>query len=203
MPEMGNTDSCTMEKLELRTRMKALRQALPHDERLQLSTSAQHALLQWITSATLSSLHRTAAVYDSIQGEIDLSGIVPALRTMGWTVAFPRVEGRQLAFYDIASVDDLSTGRYGIREPSPDRHKSVSHHALDVIVAPGLAFTRAGERLGYGGGFYDRLFADPLVQAIRIGALYDAQYVDCIPTGIYDVGMQYLVSESGVAACQA
>lgn len=68
----------------------------------------------------------------------------------------------------------------------------------DVVVVPGLAFTRAGDRLGQGGGWYDRFLAGTRGDCTTIGVGFDVQIVDRLPVEAHDVRLDHVVTESGV-----
>lgn len=85
---------------------------------------------------------------------------------------------------------------YGIRT-APQPVQLVEPEAIELILVPGVAFGRDGSRLGMGAGYYDR-FLLKAGQAVRMGVAYDALMQDALPVDAYDVGMQLLVSESGI-----
>jgi 5-formyltetrahydrofolate cyclo-ligase len=92
----------------------------------------------------------------------------------------------------------LRAGRFGILEP--DGPPFVG--PIDLIIVPGLAFGRDGSRLGYGGGYYDRFLARPEQEnALRCGAGYPFQLVDCLPTEPHDVPLTHVATPSDVVFC--
>ncbi len=68
----------------------------------------------------------------------------------------------------------------------------------DVVVVPGLAFTAAGDRLGQGGGWYDRFLAQVRVDCITIGVCFAEQILDTLPAEAHDVTMDHVVTDRGV-----
>lgn len=86
--------------------------------------------------------------------------------------------------------------RYGIRSV-PQPAQEIEPESIDLILVPGVAFGRDGSRLGMGAGYYDR-FLPKAKRAARMGVAYDALLQDALPTDAYDVGMHFLVSESGL-----
>jgi 5-formyltetrahydrofolate cyclo-ligase len=83
----------------------------------------------------------------------------------------------------------------GIPEPVPDCHP-VPRDAIDFVLVPGVAFDAAGRRLGYGGGYYDRLL--PLLRpaAARVAGAFELQLVDRVPVSPYDLTVDAIVTES-------
>jgi 5-formyltetrahydrofolate cyclo-ligase len=123
---------------------------------------------------------------------------------MGKTVVVPRIniETKKMHFFIIHDAKNfLREGAYGILEPL-DSCKEADYGRLDLIIAPGLAFTLRGDRLGYGGGYYDRFLGSH--RDIRKCVLtYDSLILDSLPVKDNDVPVDYLISESGVKATNA
>ena len=101
---------------------------------------------------------------------------------------------------DACVIADLSSslkpGYYGIMEP----HKHcevIDYRILDLIITPGLAFTLNGERLGYGGGFYDR-FMELHGDAVSCALSYDQFIIEELPVKEHDLPVDYVITESGV-----
>ena len=82
----------------------------------------------------------------------------------------------------------------GIREPADA--DIVLPAEVSVWIVPGLAFTRDGKRLGYGGGWYDRLLASAPKDAAKIGVAYSVQVVDGLPSEPHDVPLSDVVDDS-------
>lgn len=87
--------------------------------------------------------------------------------------------------------------RYGVPEPDPEVSTGVCVSEIDVVLVPGMAFDRAGRRLGRGGGFYDRFLA-LIPQAVRIGIAFEEQVVDRVPSESHDQSIDLLVTPSGL-----
>lgn len=90
----------------------------------------------------------------------------------------------------------MKVSNYGIHEPTNECLRDLSY--LELIIVPGLAFTKEGIRLGYGKGFYDRLFATPTCCAKRIGLVPDSLLLDFIPCDPHDQKCDIIVTESRV-----
>jgi 5,10-methenyltetrahydrofolate synthetase len=116
---------------------------------------------------------------------------------LGKTVVAPRVnrESRMLELY---AVDDLSrdvgTGYLGIDEPLP-HCPSVNPGAIDWVLVPGVAFDLSGHRIGYGGGYYDRL---PVLRrdARRIAGAFELQIIERVPAAAHDLQVDAIVTEA-------
>jgi 5-formyltetrahydrofolate cyclo-ligase len=143
------------------------------------------------------------AVYAAFRKEADVSGAVESLTAMGWEVYAPKtiVESRQMMFYRIDETTEWVRGAYGILEPRVEADSiAVDVNTLHVIVVPGVSFTKDGVRLGYGGGYYDRLFAKNQ-RAIRVGVGYECQIAGTLPRMDHDALMHYVITEAGVYTC--
>jgi 5-formyltetrahydrofolate cyclo-ligase len=143
----------------------------------------------------------TALSYAGFGSEIDTLPFNRALLDRGLALVLPRVERAAggLVLYRVRDLDaDLVPGVWGIPEPDPLRCMVVPPAAVDWMLLPGLAFDRHGGRLGYGGGYYDRLL--PQLPALkRIAAAFECQIVDAVPRGPHDASMDLVITERGTA----
>ncbi len=112
-----------------------------------------------------------------------------------WTVALPRIEGGGLHFHRVADFAKLAKGPLGIREPVEGEF--VPYAAAEFVLVPGVAFDRAGRRLGRGGGFYDRVFGEPALSARRVAICFSEQLVDRVPVEAHDAMVDAIVTEDG------
>jgi 5-formyltetrahydrofolate cyclo-ligase len=120
----------------------------------------------------------------------------------GKRVAAPRVNAaqRMLDVYAISDPErDLGPGFGGIAEPLP-HCQSLPLDAIDWVLVPGVAFDKRGHRLGYGGGYYDRLL--PLLRddAHRVAGAFDMQIVDRVPIAPHDRPLDAIVTEARIIA---
>ncbi|WP_310417115.1 5-formyltetrahydrofolate cyclo-ligase [Chamaesiphon sp. OTE_8_metabat_110] len=109
----------------------------------------------------------------------------------------PRCLDRDLQWHRWKPLQTLVSGSYGILEPPPTS-PLLSPQEIDLILVPAIAVDRDGYRLGYGGGYYDRLRADPLWRKIpTIGIIFDFAYVDRLPIDPWDVPVDAVCTELG------
>ncbi len=145
---------------------------------------------------------RTVMCYVSMRAEVDTHSLVQTMLRDGKTVCVPQMTGRngQMRAVIIHSWDDLnSVGSFGILEPSEDV-RSIEPNEIDLIVVPGIAFTQSGQRLGMGGGYYDRFLAN--TQAVRMGFAFSCQIKQSLPNDVWDMKMDYLVTQDGITDCR-
>jgi len=182
-------------KRDLRRRTIAARQAMDPAERDRLSHLAQQAVLgspEWARA-------QVVLLYIPIRGEADTAALASAGRQAGKRLLLPRVEQAThklwLHRWD-GTPEQLAPGAYGIPEPRPDLPPE-DPSAVDLVIVPGVAFDRRGCRLGYGGGYYDRLLP-ALALAVKIGLGYGFQLVERIPDEAHDVRLDAVASELGL-----
>ena len=134
-----------------------------------------------------------ALVYSPVQGELDTVAIDAMLRHRagGAIIAYPRVLGGGRMSLHVATPGELVPGIHGIAEP--DEHLPVLDAAtLDLVIVPGLAFDALGHRLGFGGGYYDRLLSSTR-QALRVGVCHHFQILDDVPVEPHDERLDLVV----------
>lgn len=175
-----------------RRALLAQRDALSKAERAEKSqkiAEAADALLEQHTA-----VGAVVALYASKGSEVSTAEIDAAARARGLTVAYPRVigDGQPLAFHP-ARLDELVPAGFGLREPPPNAPQ-IELGAIAVFFVPGLAFDRAGGRVGWGRGHYDATLA-AAPGALRVGLAYDFQLVDGVPREPHDTLLHIILTE--------
>ena len=138
------------------------------------------------------------AAYASFGSELDTSEFLSRILTDGKQLLLPRINREQRALELRRVIDlgaDLVSGVWGIREPA-ERCPIVSVDKVEFLLVPGVAFAASGARLGYGGGFYDRLLASLDRRVARIAAAFELQMVDHLPEGPFDQRVDQVVTET-------
>jgi 5-formyltetrahydrofolate cyclo-ligase len=130
--------------------------------------------------------------------EWDTTPLVAAALGLNKTVALPRVNPATRMLDPCAVTDlrlDVAPGYRGIREPLP--HCALIDPAtIGWVLVPGVAFDEEGKRLGYGGGFYDRLLPSLSAAAARIAGAFEIQIVDRVPAAAHDLAVDAIVTET-------
>jgi 5-formyltetrahydrofolate cyclo-ligase len=159
------------EKRALRARMRAVRVAIAADgaDRARRSTAICRAVVDAIAPRS----PRRVLLYEALPGEPDLGDVA------AWCAA-----------NDVATCRPMVDGDALIVEPG-----SLDPRRLDVVVVPGLAFTRSGERLGQGGGHFDRFLAQLRRDCLRIGVAFRDQLVEALPTEHHDVAVDLVITD--------
>ncbi|MBF0339199.1 MAG: 5-formyltetrahydrofolate cyclo-ligase [Nitrospirae bacterium] len=142
--------------------------------------------------------------YASFRSEPETLTIIADALGSGKLVALPKVDmlKRQLDIYEIRHMAELVSGCMNIPEPDVSQSRRIDTEQLsrfDLIVMPGVAFDTAGGRLGYGGGFYDRLLSSMQYRRPLLVALaYAEQMVDDIPMQEHDVRVDIIITDTGI-----
>ncbi|PEC51210.1 5-formyltetrahydrofolate cyclo-ligase [Bacillus sp. AFS077874] len=133
-----------------------------------------------------------------MEHEINTKYLITACWKMNKSVVVPKCnhETRKMHFYKINSFDDLKKGYFGIQEPIEEKCEEISKELIDLIIVPGVAYTKNGERLGYGGGYFDRYLEDYNKQLLALA--YDIQIIEEIPTEKHDIKMPLILTESRI-----
>jgi 5-formyltetrahydrofolate cyclo-ligase len=149
------------------------------------------------------SLQRFAkiAFYMAKGKEVSLSKAIGKSFVNGKKVYLPKTwpRERRLTFHRVYSFSDLVPGPFGLLEPNP-RNEEADLGSLEVIFIPGLAFDVKGYRLGYGGGFYDRVLRE--TSALKVGVCYSFQLLESLPVEPHDVPVDLILTEDGIIRCQ-
>ncbi|HEX6039255.1 5-formyltetrahydrofolate cyclo-ligase, partial [Longimicrobium sp.] len=125
--------------------------------------------------------------------------IADEARRRGIVLVYPRtLADRTMTLHTVPSADGLRAGRYGIREPDVDACPARRIEDVDAALIPGLAWDRAGHRLGRGAGYYDRMLADPGWRGFRCGLFFAAQETSSVPHDAWDVPLHAIVTEREV-----
>ena len=177
-------------KADLRSAALVARDALTSDHR---AAAAQAIALRGLPIE----LPRSAVVagYSPIRSEIDPAPLMRELAARGAQLALPAIaaRGQSLRFRIWTPGDRLLPGPLGILEPSPAAAEIIP----DIVLVPLAAFDRAGHRIGYGAGHYDRTLTElrALKPIVAIGLAFAVQEIETIPALPHDVRLDYVLTE--------
>ncbi|MBS0661053.1 MAG: 5-formyltetrahydrofolate cyclo-ligase [Verrucomicrobia bacterium] len=171
-------------KASLRAELRAQISTLPAEERLR----ATDRILDQLENLPEWQSARRVMLFAPAPGEpaIDRLWSLRGQRLAGKQVYYPRVNGDGLEVRHIVSPAELQIGRFGLREPNPERTEKCDPALLDLIVVPGLAFTAEGVRLGRGGGYFDRFLAQLPARIALIGVAFRLQLRPTLPEEAHD-----------------
>jgi len=174
------------EKQQLREQMRE--QAKSHSDSDRVEGSSQ--ICERIRNLEVWQNAKSVLLFVPTAHEPDIS----PLMNEGKRVSLPRFNG-SLGRYEACEVmGDLVPGQFGILEPAASSRVTT---AVDLVIAPGLAFALDGSRLGRGKGYYDRLLTE--LTAVKIGVCFDWQIVPAIPRDAHDVLMNHIVTPTSAS----
>lgn len=197
-----------MDKAELRRTVIARRNAIDLDVRAAKSAVVCARLVELMESSDTAG-QRTVAVYAAMGSEVDPAAFAAAAAKRGWRVAYPcmlsatdaaacgqRMCMRAVAAGDASAAPFIAhpTRVFAAVDIDNDRFPIVPAEALDMAIVPLVAFDRAGARLGYGGGCYDRYLPTLSPACQIIGIAFDEQRVDHVPTDAHDLPLPHIIS---------
>ena len=165
------------DKREIRRSVRAEIKNLSLEERESLSAQIFNKIeaMPEVQSASV------VALFASLHDEPQTANIIEKL-SREKRIVLPRIKGEEMDFYDMA--EGLCEGAFGIMEPTATT--PIEPSEIDLMIVPGVAFTRDGARLGRGKGFYDKYLASEGFRAYTIGVCYPCQVLDELPTEPHD-----------------
>ena len=184
-----------MNSAELRSKLVRQRRALPP----QLAHQAGHAASVHAWQLPVMQRARRIAAYLAVNSEIDCGALIETAWSRGREVYLPVLQGKSLFFRRYRRNTRMALNRFGIPEPAEEPFLRAVD--LDVVIAPLVAFDQAGNRLGMGGGFYDRTFSflrhrKNWRRPRFVGFAYKMQGVNNLTAKSWDVPMDAVVTES-------
>jgi len=187
-------------KKQLRKKILALRDGLPTEERREKSASIHRNLFSLPEFAAAQSV----AFFVSFKSEVLTESMIREALALSKVVAVPTTDltNRRLLFSRIIDyTGDLAPGTWGILEPQPDRVRPVALEEIDLVITPGAAFDQRGQRIGYGGGFYDGLLKSFHKPSVALA--YAVQMVEEVPTvSGHDEPVDIIITEEEIIRCK-
>jgi 5-formyltetrahydrofolate cyclo-ligase len=184
-------------KRALRQRMRAARENLGPGAKAAAAEAVSKHGVQFVKP-------RNGAIISAFSSMPDEFRVWPLLRRLageGYRLALPVMQGKgnPLIFRAWTPGDAMDAGVWGITEPKPDQPTLEP----DIALVPLLAFDATGQRLGYGGGFYDRTLRRlrSLKQIVAVGLAFDESQVDAVPHLDYDERLDWVLTPSGPIRC--
>ena len=178
------------EKAVLRKKILQQRQALSQQEWQDNS----HLICSRLQSLDLFKQAKTIFAYFSFRQEVNLN----SLFSLNKKWAFPRCVNKSLVWHLWQPGEALIKDKYGIETPL-EIAPTITPTLADLMLIPTVACDRQGYRLGYGGGFYDRLLSASQAATIpTIGVVFDFAYLDRLPIDPWDVKLNYVCTQSNI-----
>ena len=187
-----------MDKKELRKRILELRGALSPKERHDKSICIAQQVLELECFKTCNKI----LLYMPVRSEVETQGIYQAAQRLGKKIYYPRVNGQQMEFYLINEMTEFDISAFGIKEPKPTIAFELNDEDEVLIIVPGVVFDRRGNRIGYGGGYYDKYLhwmehVSARGKISKVAVAYACQIVEdgLIKNEVHDVQTDYIITE--------
>ncbi|MDE6026411.1 MAG: 5-formyltetrahydrofolate cyclo-ligase [Lachnospiraceae bacterium] len=174
-------------KKEIRKRMLQIRNGLEEAYIKQ----ASHEICTRLKACPLFEDAKSICLYMPVNNEVDVTELFDDLTMEGKKIYLPKVKDGNMEFYLFTGTDHLTKGAYNI--PEPDSSICLTPEENTLVVMPGVAFSRDGYRLGYGGGYYDR-YLSKYPQCKTVAVCYKEQIVDKLVTEEHDVKPDFIIS---------
>ncbi len=179
-------------KKTLRQDLLQARQAMPKE----VWREKSQQLCRHLQASGFFTQARTVLAYFSFRQEPDLSSLL-ATDSGQHVWGFPRCQGTFLVWHAWLPGDATQAGAYGVREPHPNL-PLLAVEQVDLILIPAIACDAKGYRLGYGGGFYDRLLSLPEWQSkLTVGLVFESARLATLPIDPWDKPLQAVCTEAG------
>lgn len=186
-------------KKELRNKILAERDRLSESEREEKSCAilSNFIALEEVKKA------EQIFIFVNFRTEVNTKPIISYLIAHNKKVIVPYTDiaNKRLRLFYLNDINELKIGSYNILEPDPNTAKEAKEENIDLAVVPGSAFDVKGGRMGYGGGFYDRLLPKLRKDVLKIAVAFELQIVDEVPRGYYDQLIDMIVTEKRVIIC--
>jgi 5-formyltetrahydrofolate cyclo-ligase len=183
-------------KRAVRRTVLGIRDAIPPAERERLAgpITARFLDLPEVVSA------RSVMAFSSFGSEVPTIGVIDGLLARGVLVLLPAIVDGELEARRYEPGGEMTPTSFGALEPVGD---AIDPTVIDVVCTPAVAFDRSGNRVGYGGGFYDRFLPRTRPDTVRAGLAFERQVVDEeLPLGRSDQRVDVVVTESETIRCR-
>lgn len=182
-----------MPKNKLRDKIKEKLQLQSKEERLRKSLEISKKLFY------LKEFKEAKAVmfYVSKDGEVETRQMIMKALASGKKIVVPHINRRNKEM-QACQIEDISRelcpGPYGIHQPREDFKKPLGLESIDMVIVPGVAFSQDGQRLGRGGGYFDRFLRQLPKKVFRVGLAFNFQIVESIPSFSHDESVNVVLS---------
>ncbi|NOY54243.1 MAG: 5-formyltetrahydrofolate cyclo-ligase [Deltaproteobacteria bacterium] len=186
-----------MDKQTLRKTVLARRDTLTETDRKEKSAQIVERLMELSEYRSAHALF----IYADFRSEVMTLALMKKALKEGKRVLASKtlVTERRLQLTDILDPDrDLVPDYMGIPEPREEILRDISPEEIDLILTPAVGYDEKGNRLGYGGGYYDRLFERMHPDAKKIGLAFETQIVPTVPTEPHDIPIPIIITENRV-----
>lgn len=182
-------------KKSLRKKLLSIRKEIS-EENLEIKSKK---IFENIIKSEILNNKKNVMVYMDFRNEVKTLELIKYLFENNYNVILPRVNFKTgfLDLFHVSSLDSMVLSSYGILEPTPEKSEYASVKDIDLIFVPGVGFDKRFYRIGYGGGYYDKLLPET-ENCIFCALAFDEQMLDEVAKDDYDVQMDMIITDSFV-----
>ena len=175
-----------MEKPVIREHMIQTLKKMPSKQKQQKET----VILQLLFSSQIWQTAKSVGVIRSLPFEFDTAAIFAKGFEQNKRIAVPKAQQKKLQFYHVEPATRYETSAFGVEEPISEQE---AHH-LDLLIVPGLAFSKTGYRIGFGGGYYDRFLS--AFDGKTVSLVFGEQFNDQWTPDVFDIPIDKIYTDS-------
>ena len=178
------------DKNKLRAFYKSVRNSVDSSQK----NESDRRILTWLINFDIYLNSAFILIYVSFGSEVDTKALIEYSLGFGKRLAVPHCENNEMNFYEISSLNELVIGKFGIPTVTTGNNLPVDCFDGALCVVPGLCFDLYGNRIGYGGGFYDRFLEKHHIPTV--GLTYEKCICNQIPYEEYDIKIDVIITEN-------
>ncbi|WP_368256859.1 5-formyltetrahydrofolate cyclo-ligase [Enterococcus innesii] len=175
-----------MEKPVIREHMIQTLKKMPSKQKQQKET----VILQLLFSSQIWQTAKSVGVIRSLPFEFDTAAIFAKGFEQNKRIAVPKAQQKKLQFYHVEPTTRYEASAFGVEEPISEQE---AHH-LDLLIVPGLAFSKTGYRIGFGGGYYDRFLS--AFDGKTVSLVFGEQFNDQWTPDVFDIPIDKIYTDS-------
>lgn len=136
---------------------------------------------------------KTVLLYYPIKNEVDTTPLFNTNKIFAFPLIHP--DSNIMTIHQVTDLKTLKSGKFEIKEP-PKTHKRIAIKDIDLVITPGLAFDKNGHRIGFGKGYFDKLFKNLSTNCTKIALAYDFQIIENVPAEPHDKKVDMIITET-------
>ncbi len=187
----------SMDKKTIRKKIISQRDDMPFDEK----EKKDEEIVKRFKDLKFIDDHENIFSYVSFGSETNIAEILSEILKQKKNLFVPYIDKEDKKMYLCKIEDlnkDLERGYYGIPEPKNNLRIPINNDIIDLVISPGVAFTKEKYRIGYGGGYYDRFFASLNSNPLVVALAYDFQILPELPIDSFDIPVDMIITEKQI-----
>ena len=192
---MKTDTNLNLEKKIIRKRIQKERDGLSEEAR----SAKSQSIAKNLVGLPEYSNAKTIFIFYPFKSEVDTRIIINDALIKGKNVVLPKIINNEMKTFYVSDLDkDLKKGYFGILEPEEAKCKQAKLENIDLVIVPGICFDLNFNRIGYGGGFYDKILPKLKENAKKIALSFDLQIINKVPFCSHDKKVDAIITESKI-----